>query len=90
MKKAQSVRRNRVQKTSEQEFVRETVSKATGVHFEVVAPNPAFPFAVDRLEWFMRCRNKEEIAERISTRGRFARNRKFLDRWFPRLYQPAA
>jgi hypothetical protein len=48
---------------SEQELVRETVSEATGVHFEVVPPHPAFPLAVDRLEWFMRCRNREEIAK---------------------------
>jgi hypothetical protein len=50
-------------KSREEDFVREAVSKATGVHFEVVAPNPAFPIAVDSLEWFMRCRNKEEIAQ---------------------------
>jgi hypothetical protein len=50
-------------KTSEQEFVREEISSATGVHFEVVPPHPAFPLAVDRLAWFMRCRNKEEIAK---------------------------
>jgi hypothetical protein len=50
-------------KTSEQEFVREEISKATGVHFEVVPPHPAFPLAVDRLDWFMRCRNKDEIAK---------------------------
>lgn len=63
MKKPASVRRGKAPKPSEQEFVRETVSNATGAHFEVVAPHPAFPLAVDRLEWFMRCRNKEEIAE---------------------------
>jgi hypothetical protein len=61
LKKPAPVRRGKAPKASEQEFVRETVSKATGVHFEVVAPHPAFPLAVDRLEWFMRCRNKEEI-----------------------------
>jgi hypothetical protein len=61
LKKVTSVPRRKVQKTGEQEFVRETVEKATGVHFEVVAPHPAFPLAVDRLVWFMRCRNKEEI-----------------------------
>jgi hypothetical protein len=63
LKKPGSVRRGKALKTSEQEFVRETVSKATGVHFEVVAPHPAFPLAVDRLEWFMRCRNQDEIAK---------------------------
>jgi hypothetical protein len=63
LKKASSVKRGKVPKTSEQEFVRETVSKATGVRFEVVAPHPAFPLAVDRLEWFMRCRNRDEIAK---------------------------
>jgi len=61
--KASSVRHLKAQKTSEQELVKETVSKATGVHFEVVAPHPAFPLAVDRLEWFMRCRNREEIVK---------------------------
>lgn len=61
MKKPAPVRRSRAPKTSEQEFVREAVSKATGVHFEVVPPHPAFPLAVDHLEWFMRCRNREEI-----------------------------
>jgi hypothetical protein len=50
-------------KASEQEFVRDAVSEAAGVHFEVVAPHPAFPLAADRLEWFMRCRNGEEIAK---------------------------
>jgi len=63
LKKPASVRRDKVPRASEKEFVRETVSKATGVHFEVVAPHPAFPLAIDRLEWFMRCRNKEEITK---------------------------
>jgi hypothetical protein len=61
LKKAGAVGRGKVLKTSEKEFVREEVSKATGVHFEVVAPHPAFPLPLDRLEWFMRCRNKDEI-----------------------------
>jgi len=61
LKKAASARRRKVLKVSEQDLVKETVSKATGVHFEVVAPHPAFPLAVDRLEWFMRCRNRDEI-----------------------------
>jgi hypothetical protein len=63
LKKARSARRQKGPKLSEQEFVRETVSEATGARFEVVAPHPAFPLAVDRLEWFMRCRNQEEIAK---------------------------
>ena len=63
MKNAGSVPHNKALKTSEQEFVRETVSNATGVRFEVVAPHPAFPLAAERLEWFMRCRNGEEIAK---------------------------
>jgi hypothetical protein len=62
LKKPAKVKRSRP-KTSEQEFVREEVSDATGVHFEVVAPHPGFPLAVDRLEWFMRCRSKEEIGK---------------------------
>jgi hypothetical protein len=63
LKKTVSVRRTKVPKMSEQESVKETVSKATGVHFEVVAPHPAFPLGVDKLEWFMRCRNRDEIAK---------------------------
>lgn len=63
MKKRAPAKRPRAPKPSEQEFVRETVSKATGVHFEVVPPHPAFPLAVDRLDWFMRCRNKDEITK---------------------------
>ena len=49
-------------KASESEFVREAVSEATGVSFELVPPHPAFPLPVERLDWFMRCRNKDEIA----------------------------
>jgi len=63
LKKKAPAKLRKAPKTSEEEFVREAVSKATGVHFEVIAPNPAFPLAVDRLKWFMRCRNKEEIAQ---------------------------
>jgi hypothetical protein len=59
-KKAHPVARRKVR---EEELVRETVSEATGARFEVVPPHPAFPLAVDRLEWFMRCRNREEIAK---------------------------
>ena len=62
-RKAGPVARRKVKKTSEQELVRETVSEATGARFEVVAPHPAFPLAVDRLEWFMRVRVREEIAK---------------------------
>jgi len=63
LKKSSTVKPAKAPKTSEQEFVREEISTATGVHFEVVAPNPAFPLAVDRLDWFMRCRNREEITK---------------------------
>lgn len=62
-KKAGAVARRKGRGPSEQELVRDTVSEATGVHFEVVVPHPAFPLAVDRLEWFMRVRNREEIAK---------------------------
>ena len=61
--KARPVAKRGAPKVSEQELVRETVSEATGALFEVVAPHPAFPLAVDRLEWFMRCRNREDIAK---------------------------
>ena len=63
MKKPSRVRRPKAPKMSEREFVRETVSKETRARFEVVAPHPAFPPAVDRLEWFMRRRDKDEIAK---------------------------
>jgi hypothetical protein len=63
MKKESSLGPKGTQKPSEQEFVKEALSKATGVHFEVVAPHPAFPLAVDKLEWFMRCRRGDEIAK---------------------------
>jgi hypothetical protein len=55
------VKRPNVEKVSEVDFVRETLLNETGAHFEVIAPHPAFPIAVDKLEWFMRCRNREEI-----------------------------
>jgi len=55
--------KRRAPKITEKEFVRQEVSDATRVNFEVVAPHPAFPLAVDHLEWFMRCRNKDEIAK---------------------------
>jgi len=61
--KPASRKRDTSVKVTEQDFVRETVSKATGVTFEVVAPHPAFPLAADSLKWFMRCRNREEIAK---------------------------
>ncbi len=63
MKKVRPARRHEAPKLDEKEFVRETVSEATGAHFEVVAPHPAFPLAADSLEWFVRCRNREEIAK---------------------------
>jgi hypothetical protein len=63
LKKSSTVKPGKAPKTSEREFVREEISTATGVHFEIVAPNPAFPLAVDRLDWFMRCRNREEITK---------------------------
>lgn len=53
----------RSQKTAEGEFVRDAVSSATGARFEVVPPHPAFPVSLENVEWFMRCREKEEIAK---------------------------
>jgi hypothetical protein len=47
----------------ESEFVREKVSEATGARFELVPPHPAFPMPVEKLDWFIRCRNKEDIAK---------------------------
>jgi len=60
-KKASPPRRAKAGKLDEQELVKEALLEATGAHFEVVAPNPAFPLPVESLEWFMRCRNKDEI-----------------------------
>ena len=48
-------------KAAEQEVVTRALEEATGVHFEVIAPHPAFPLPVESLDWFMRCRNKDEI-----------------------------
>jgi len=55
------VRRAKPEKIDEKELVRQAIWEATDAHFDVVAPNPAFPLPVDSLEWFMRCRNKDEI-----------------------------
>ncbi len=64
MKKRKApVRRVKAEKIDEQGFVKEALLNSTGAHFEVVAPHPAFPLAVDSLEWFMRCRNRDEITE---------------------------
>ena len=60
-KKAAPAKRRKAPKASEKETVRLAVEEATGVGFEVVPPHPAFPLPVDRVEWFMRCRNKDEI-----------------------------
>jgi hypothetical protein len=60
-RKAGPPRRAREEKVDEKVLVREALLEATGASFEVVAPNPAFPLPVESLEWFMRCRNKDEI-----------------------------
>jgi hypothetical protein len=60
-KKASPTKRAKAEKVDEKDFVRKALWEATDAHFEVVAPNPAFPLPVDSLEWFMRCRNKDEI-----------------------------
>ena len=51
----------KVGEANDADFVRETLLNETGAHFEVIPPHPAFPLPVDKLEWFMRCRIKEEI-----------------------------
>src|SRR5437016_1411736 len=66
-KKASPARRAEVQ-LDEQGVVRQALLEATGASFDVVAPNPAFPLPVDSLEWFMRCRNKDEIEARSEER----------------------
>jgi hypothetical protein len=63
MKKAAVTRPDKATKVSEQELVRDIILEVTGVHFETVAPHPAFPLPLERLEWFMRCRNKDEITK---------------------------
>lgn len=63
MSKRTPSRSRRPPRLSELELVRQTVSEATGAHFEVVPPHPAFPLPADHLDWFMRCRNAEEIAK---------------------------
>ena len=64
MKKAALAKRRKTKapKAPEEETVRLAVEEATGVSFEVIPPHPAFPLPVDRVEWFMRCRKKEEIS----------------------------
>jgi len=54
--------RSKVPRVSEEEVVKETILAQAGVHFEVIAPHPAFPLPVEKLDWFMRCRIKDEIA----------------------------
>ena len=51
----------RVTNESEPQVVKQSVEMATSVHFEVIPPHPGFPLPVERLDWFMRCRVKEEI-----------------------------
>lgn len=46
---------------AEKEFVRQTLLELTGVHFDDVESHPAFPLATQNLEWYMRCRNRDEI-----------------------------
>jgi hypothetical protein len=62
-RRARPAVRRSAKTVSEEEFVRETLSETTGARFEVVPPHPAFPLAVDRLEWFMRVRNQEDITK---------------------------
>jgi len=59
--KRKQAARKRAPRTNEKETVRLAVEEVTGVGFEVVPPHPAFPLPTERVEWFMRCRNKEEI-----------------------------
>jgi hypothetical protein len=63
MKKAAATGADKPGKVNEQELTRDTILEATGVHFETVAPHPAFPLPLEKLEWFMRCRNKDEITK---------------------------
>lgn len=64
-RKKTSVKRvtvRKVQEFDEEELVKDTLLELTGVHFEVVEPHPAFPLPMESLEWFMRCRNKDETS----------------------------
>jgi hypothetical protein len=61
LKKPASVRPRRTQKLSEEENLREMLSQVTGVRFDIISPPPGFPLSLKDLQWFMRCRDREEI-----------------------------
>ncbi|HUH99481.1 MAG TPA: hypothetical protein VLY65_00420 [Nitrososphaerales archaeon] len=64
MKRAASAgRKKKVPKINEKEFVMSTLEEATGVHFEIIEPHVGFPLPAERVEWFMRCRDKDDIAK---------------------------
>ena len=64
MKKAASAgRKKKEPKVDEREFVMNLVEETTGVHFEVIEPHAGFPLPAERVEWFVRCRDKDEIAK---------------------------
>jgi hypothetical protein len=46
---------------TQEERVRELISKATGAKFEVVTPPADHPLPISDVEWFMRCRVLEDI-----------------------------
>ncbi len=48
-------------KISEAEQVRDLVSKETGARFEVIKLSEENPLPIKDLEWFVRCRNAEDI-----------------------------
>jgi hypothetical protein len=59
--KRPAAKRPVVEKVDDADFVKEALLNETGAHFEVIAPHPAFPIPMDKLAWFMRARNREEI-----------------------------
>jgi hypothetical protein len=46
---------------SQKEFVKDLVSEATGTRFEIIQQSGEYPFPIKNLEWFVRCRNREDI-----------------------------
>jgi len=45
----------------QEELVRDLVSKATNVRFEIIQQSAGNPFPIKDVDWFIRCRNREDI-----------------------------
>lgn len=44
------------------ELVRDIASKVTGAHFEIIPQSASNPLPIKDIDWFVRCRNAEDIA----------------------------